>query len=108
MMKTLISSVAAASLLALATGAHAAQPVALSDSQMDGVTAGGVGIANAVSLTLGDAGSDTFSQTSTNVVNTGPLGGWIAIGQAFSTGAAESLLFQAASVSHADSEASLP
>jgi len=106
MMKTLISSVAAASLMALATGAHAAQPVALTDNQMDGVTAGGVAVGNAASLALGEVLADTATQTSTNVDT---VVFHIAIGQAFSQAlAAGGFLFDAAAISHADTAASLP
>src|SRR3974390_1926489 len=96
-MKKLISLAAGVAMLALATGANAAQPVALTDSQMDGVTAGGGGggarggparaprpvaltdsqmdggtagglaVANAGSLALGEVTADTLSITSTNV-----------------------------------------
>jgi len=101
------SLVAGAALLALAGTANAGQP--LSNSQMDGVTAGALAAANAASLTFGEVLSDTASQTSTNVATTGPFSTRVAIGQAFSQGlAAGGFLFDAASISHADSEASLP
>ncbi|HLG85836.1 MAG TPA: hypothetical protein VKZ79_01415 [Alphaproteobacteria bacterium] len=94
---------AAGALFVLAGTANAAQT--LSDGQMDGVTAGGTALANAVSITFGEVLSDTASQTSTNV-DTVHL---FAIGQSFSQGvAAGGFLFQAASASHADSAASLP
>ncbi len=106
MMHKLLSLVAGAALFALAGTAHAGQPVPLSDNQMDGVTAGGVGIANAAALALGEVLADTATQTSTNVSTVSPK---IAIGQAFSQAlAAGGFLFQAAAISHADTAASLP
>lgn len=127
MMNKLFTLAASAALLALTGTAYAEQPLpasakkplALSDQQMDRVTAGTTAIANAGSLTFGEILSDTLSQTSTNTVTVaGPstpvagsngvmlLSGRIAVGQAFSQGlAAGGLLFQAASVSHADTAA---
>jgi len=106
MMHKFFSLVAGAALLALAGTAYAGQPVPLSDNQMDGVTAGGVGIANAAALALGEVLADTVTQTSTNVSTVSPK---IAIGQAFSQSlAAGGFLFQAAAISHADTAASLP
>lgn len=123
MMNKLLSLAAGAALLALSGNAYAEQvsakqthvkqavgvkqAVALSDKQMDGVTAGGVGIANAASVAYGEVDAETFNQTSTNVVTVSP--GKIAIGQAFSQALASGgFLFQAAAISHADTSASLP
>ena len=107
MTNKLLSLVAGAALLALAGTANAGQP--LSNAQLNGVTAGGIGIANATSLTFGEVLSDTVSQTSTNVSTAGAPLTQIAIGQGFSQGlAAGGFLFDAASISHADSAASLP
>lgn len=100
-----VSIIAGAAMLALSGAANAQQPLTLTAGQMDSVTAGGVGIANAVSLALGDVASDTVSLTSTNVSTVTPK---IAIGQAFSQALAASFLFQAAAISHADTAASLP
>lgn len=98
------SLVAGAALLALAGTANAGQ--ALSDRQLDTVTAGGVGIANAAALALGEVLADTVTQTSTNVSTVTPR---IAIGQAFSQALSSGgFLFQAAAISHADTAASLP
>jgi hypothetical protein len=123
MMNKLVALAAGAALLALTGTAYAEQPgkklLALSDQQMDKITAGTLAIANAGSLTFGEVLSDTISQTSTNTVTVaGPsvavpgsngvvvLSGRIALGGAFSQGlAAGGLLFQAASVSHADTAA---
>ena len=107
MMNKLFSIVAGVALLALTGTAYAEQPKQLSDSQMDVVTAGGVGIANAVALSLGEVTAVTITQTSTNVVTVNP--GKIAIGQAFSQALASGgFFFQAAAISHSDTAASLP
>ena len=103
-MKKFYALLAGGALLALTGTASVAQPLRLTDTQMDRVTAGAAGIANAVSLALGDVTAETINETSTNV-NTQTH---FAIGQAFSQALAASLLFQAASISHADSAASLP
>jgi hypothetical protein len=123
MMNKLVALAAGAALLALTGTAYAEQPakkpLALSDRQMDQVTAGSLALANAGSLTFGEVLSDTISQTATNttkIVTNGPavagsngvinLTGAIVVGSAFSQGlAAGGLLFQAASVSHADTTA---
>ena len=113
-------SAAAGAALLMASAANAAQPAQLSDWQMDGVTAGqtlppnvipgGVALANAGGLSIGESSADTVTQTSTNVSTAGinPLA-WIAIGQAATTSlAAGGFLFNALSVSHSDTTASLP
>jgi len=123
MMNKFVALAAGAALLALTGTAYAEQPakkpLALSDRQMDHVTAGSLALANAGSLTFGEVLSDTISQTATNttkIVTNGAavpasngvinLTGAIVVGSAFSQGlAAGGLLFQAASVSHADTTA---
>lgn len=106
MTNKLLSLVAGAALLALAGTANAGQPQQLSDNQMDGVTAGGVGIANAAALALGEVSAETITQTSTNVSTVTPR---IAIGQAYAQALAiGGFLFQAGAAVHADSAASLP
>jgi hypothetical protein len=110
-MKTKLSSLlAGVSLLALAGVANAGQPLALSDHQMDGVTAGAAATANAGGLALGDFLTFTTTQTSTDAVTSiasiKQVGS--SFGGAFSAAAAASALFQAAAVSHADSSATLP
>src|ERR1700731_2417098 len=62
------SLLASAALLALASTANAAEPVALSDNQMDSVTAGAAATANAAALALGDFLTFTTTQTSTDAV----------------------------------------
>jgi hypothetical protein len=117
MMMKFLSPAVGAALLALASAANAGQPMQLSDNQMDVVTAGaniqlpgGVALANAAALALGEVTADTKTQTSTNVSTAGlnPLA-WIAIGQSASTAvAAGGFLFDAGAVAHSDSTASLP
>jgi hypothetical protein len=99
-----------ASLLALASTAHAGPLLALSDNQMDGVTAGAAATANAAALALGDFLTFTSTQTSTDAVTS--IGSihqtGIAFGGSLSVAAAASALFQAAVATHADSSATLP
>ena len=85
-----ILSLLAGGAVCLCRHRYAGQPLQLSETQLDKVTAGGVGIANAAALALGDAFADT-TQTSTNVQIVTPR---IAIGQAFSQALAGSLLFR--------------
>jgi len=109
-MKTkLCSLLAGVSLLALASAANAGQPLALSDNQMDGVTAGAAATSNAAALALGDFLTFTTTQTSTDAV-TSIKGIQVgsSFGGAFSAAAAASALFQAAVATHADSSATLP
>lgn len=109
-MNTKFSSLlAGASLIALASVANAAQPQALTDHQMDSVTAGAASTANAAALALGDFLTFTTTQTSTDAV-TSIKGVQVgsAFGGSFSAAAAASALFQAAVATHADSSATLP
>jgi len=109
MTNKLSSLVAGVALLALTGTAFAGQPLKLSNGQMDSVSAGGVGIANAASLALGEVTADTATQTSTNVSTAGATLTHIAIGQSFSQAlAVGGFLFQAGAISHADTAASLP
>ena len=96
------SLLAGASLFALASAANAAQP--LTDGQMDRVTAGAAGVANAAALSLGDVDAVTLTATNTlaDTINR------FAIGQSFSQAVAASLLFNAATLAHSDSAAQLP
>jgi hypothetical protein len=108
----LCSLVAGASLLAISVAANAGQPLALSDRQMDGVTAGAAATANAAALALGDFLTFTATQTATDAVTslagvTPPQIG-SSFGGALSVAAAASALFQAAVATHADSSATLP
>jgi hypothetical protein len=105
----LTSLLAGASLIALASAANAAQPVMLSDGQMDGVTAGAASTANAAALALGDFDATSLTQTATNAVTSikGIQIG-VAVGQSLAVATAASALFQAAVAVHADSAATLP
>ena len=111
-----LSAAAGVALLMLASAANAAQPAPLSDSQMDGVTAGaivsipgGVALANAAAVALGEISGDTQTQTATNVNNTGSPLSWIAIGQSASQSVAiGGILFNAAAAAHSDSAATFP
>jgi hypothetical protein len=107
MTSKLFSLMAGAALLALAGTAQAGQPMPLSDNQMDNVTAGGIGIGNAVALAIGAVDAVTVTQTSTNVVTTS-FATSFAIGQSYAQALAASTLTQAAAIAHADSAASLP
>ncbi|HEY2531203.1 MAG TPA: hypothetical protein VGJ20_25260 [Xanthobacteraceae bacterium] len=104
----LASVLAGTALMALASGANAAQP--LSDTQLDRVTAGAAATANAASLALGDFDATTLTQTTSNAVTSissiNQIG--IAVGQSLSVATAASALFQAAVATHADSAATLP
>jgi hypothetical protein len=123
MMNKLVSFAAGTALLLLTGTAYAGpsstkpakQPTALSDNQMDHVTAGGAAVANGVSITFGEVESYTFSQTSTDIVqgvtatdaNGNPNPGRVVLAQAWSTGVAVGgFLYNAASQSHADATAS--
>jgi hypothetical protein len=106
MMNKLLSVAAGVALIALAGSANAAELKPLTDHQMDAVTAGGVGIANAAAVALGEVTAETLTQTSTNVSTVTPR---IALGQAFAQALATGgFLFQAAAAVHADTAASLP
>ena len=104
-MNKMLSLIAGGTLLALASTAYAGQPLQLSEKQMDRVTAGGVALANAAALALGDALADTATQLSTNVMTVSPS---IAISQGVSQALAASLLFKAAAATHIETAASLP
>jgi len=111
MLKKFLPVAAGAALLALASAASAAQP--LSDSQMDGVTAGAAiagALADAAALAFGEFQADTITQTSTNVVKGNdilPLN-WIAIGQSAAAAAATGgALFQTAVAVHSQTQAAL-
>ncbi|HEY2533932.1 MAG TPA: hypothetical protein VGJ20_39430 [Xanthobacteraceae bacterium] len=103
----LASVLAGTALMALASGANAAQP--LSDTQLDRVTAGAAATANAAALALGDFDATTLTQTTSNAVTS--ISGiqiGISVGQSLSVATAASALFQAAVATHADSAATLP
>jgi len=107
-----------ASALVLATGAaYAKEPMqtqqkhlaALSDKQMDHVTAGGTALANAVGVAFGEVEASTISQTSTDVVQ-GVSGtanpGRVVLAQAWNLSvAAGGFLFNSQAISHSDTTA---
>jgi|SRR6516165_4780666 hypothetical protein len=113
MLKKIYPAAVGAAMLMLATAASAGEPAQLSDSQMDGVTAGviiarGLSLANAAALAIGEVTADTSTQTSTNTSTAGSPLTWISIGQAASQAvAAGGFLFNAGAVSHSDTAASL-
>ena len=97
--------------VALASAANAAQP--LSDTQMDGVTAGAAAIATGQALAIGDSFTFTQTVTSTDAVTrltlsngTRTIGS--ALGKSLSQAAAASALFQAAAATSSQSAATLP
>jgi hypothetical protein len=103
-MKTAICSVlASAALLAFAGAAGAAEPVKLSDAQLDGVTASGTAAAAAAATTFGDLLSDTIAETETLVVDNVFAGA-----AAHSAGLAVSVFFPATSASASAAAATLP
>jgi hypothetical protein len=115
MMNKLVTLAAGAAVLALSGTAYAKdpgthkQPVALSDKQMDGVTAGGTALANAAGIALGEVLADNITQTNTEVVQ-GVSGSSnpsrIVIAQAYNLAvAAGGFLFNAAAFSHSDTYA---
>lgn len=113
----LCSLLAGVALVAFAGAANAAEPMVLSNGQMDGITAGAAANANAAALALGDFDAFTQTVTATNSVTTlrltNPDGTvsftpGIAIGQSYAAAAAASALFQAAVAVSANSAAQLP
>jgi len=104
-MSKFLSLLAGGALLALASTAYAGQPLQLTPTQMDNVTAGATGIANGMALAIGDVFADTVTQTYTSVSTVTPK---LALGQAYSQALAAGFLYQAGAASHADTAASLP
>jgi hypothetical protein len=115
------SLLAGASLIALAGAANAREAVALSDGQLDGVTAGAAATAAGQALALGDFLTLTQTVTATDAVSTltvtnpGPNNTTVttyipgvALGQSFTLAAAASALFQAAVATSSQSAATLP
>jgi hypothetical protein len=99
---SLLAVAPGAALFLLASTAGAAQLSALSDAEMDGVTAGSSALANAAALALGEISGDTQTQTSTNISKVGGIPK-IAIGQAMATSVvAGGILFNSAGAVHAD------
>lgn len=67
MKKQAFALLAGGALLAFASTVYAAEPMRLTDNQMDKVSAGSTAIANAANVAIGEAFADTASQTSTYV-----------------------------------------
>lgn len=114
MLNKLLALAAGASVLALTGAAYAKDPlplnqkqaVALSDSQMDRVTAGGTALANAAGIAFGELTAVTLSQVSTEVVQnvTGTSNpARVVLAQAWNlSSAAGGFLFNAQAQSHSD------
>lgn len=114
------SLLAGVSLVAIASAANAAQP--LTNTQMDGVTAGAAAGATGQAFALGDFLTFTQTVTATDAVTTikGPvvMNGTVpvqtylqigsALGQSFTQSAAASALFQAGVSNSSQSFATLP
>jgi len=113
MMNKLVALTAGAALLALTGTAYAEsakKPLALSDQQMDKITAGSLATADAIAVAFGEVLADTATQTSTNAaLIAGPsipvvgsngvslLTGRVVVGQSYSQAlAAGGFFFQAA------------
>jgi len=101
-MKSMTSTIIAGVLLAVA-GAANAEPVALSDAQMDQVSAGATALAGAGALSFGDLISATGAYTNTTAVAPG-----FASAAAISGSIAASVYYGAAASSAATATASLP
>lgn len=113
----LSSLLAGASLIALASAASAGQPVVLSDTQMDSLTAGAAAAATGQALAIGDFLTLTQTVTATDAVTTLKITNangtttqinGSALGQSFTLAAAASALFQAAVAVSSQSAATLP
>ena len=99
------SALTGAMLVALASTADAGQPLALSDHQMDGVTAGAAALATLSGYAVGDD-SIAVGQTITKTNVTGPFN--LALAQAMVTAAAASLQAISSSRASVTSVATLP
>jgi hypothetical protein len=116
MMRNLLSLAAGAALLALSSPAYAAQPLApakqrlaLSDQQMDRVSAGTAAVANGSGLAIGEIMGDTYTKTSVSLFTTAAPGQTGINGQVVWAGALSQsiasggILYKTFSVAHADS-----
>jgi hypothetical protein len=100
------SALTGAMLVALASTADAGQPLALSDHQMDGVTAGAAALATIVGQAIGELDAITVGQTMTKVNVTGPFN--VSLAQAMVTAAAASAQAISSSRASVSSVATLP
>lgn len=117
MMRNFLSLAAGAALLALSGTAYAGQPLvapakqrlALSDQQMDRVSAGASALANATGLAIGEIIGDTYTKTSVSLFTTAPPGNTGISGQLVWAGALSQsvasggILYKTFAVAHADS-----
>jgi hypothetical protein len=104
----LFSLIGGAALLALAGTANAGQ--ALTDGQMDQVTAGlnVTAVANAAGVAFGEIAADTTSLTSTETVSNGGLGHVVGVAQAYNqTIAVGGIQYTVQAISLSQSEAGL-
>jgi hypothetical protein len=100
------SALAGATLFALASTAHAGQPLVLSDNQMNGVTAGAAALANASARAIGELDAITVGLTRTNTNIAAPLHS--ALAQSMAQAAAASVLTISSSTASVYSAATLP
>jgi hypothetical protein len=100
------SALTGAMLVALASTADAGQPLALSDHQMDGVTAGAAALANVAGQAIGELDAITVAQTMTKTNVTGPFN--VALAQAMVEAAAASAQAISSSRASVSSVATLP
>jgi hypothetical protein len=100
------SALTGAMLVALASTADAGQPLALSDHQLDGVTAGAAALATAAGQAIGELDAITIGQakTYTNVAN--PFN--VSLAQAMVEAAAASVRTISSSRASVSSAATLP
>jgi hypothetical protein len=100
------SALTGAMLFALASTADAGQPLALSDHQMDGVTAGAAALATVAGQAIGELDAITVGQTITKTNVTGPFN--LALAKAMVTAAAASAQAISSSRAAVSSAATLP
>ena len=100
------SALTGATLFALASTADAGQPLALSDHQMDGVTAGAAALATVAGQAIGELDAVTVGQANTKVNVTGPFN--VALAHAMSQSAAASAQAISSSRASVSSVATLP
>jgi len=101
-----LSALTGAMLVALASTADAGQPLALSDHQMDGVTAGAAALSTVDGQAIGELDAATVAQTLVKTNVTGPFN--LALAQAMVTAAAASLQAISSSRASVTSVATLP
>jgi hypothetical protein len=100
------SALTGAMLVALASTADAGQPLALSDHQMDGVTAGAAALATVAAQAIGELDAITVGQTQTYTNVAGPFN--VALAQAMAEAAAASAKTISSSRASVSSAATLP